>query len=233
MARWFAKRRRPLDPEDFPAGPLRDLAGAPPPDPETPISAVELLAVDVETTGLDPKTDHLLSIAWVPVIGRQVVLATAHEATVRTPEGVQVGESATVHRLTDDVVSAAPPVAEVLPELLRALHGRILLAHHAPIELGFLGAAVQAEYGARFPMQAVDTMALQQRLISGEHGEVKGSQLRLDAARRHYSLPRYAAHHALTDAIASAELLLAQAAELERRLGHEPTLADLSPVRSK
>ena len=41
-----------------------------------------------------------------------------------------------------------------------------------------------------------------------------------------------AAHDALTDAVAAAELFLAQVAELERRLGREVLLRDLSPQRS-
>lgn len=223
--------RRRRSPEHYPDGPLRELAAAPPPDDSTPLSEVELLALDVETTGLDPRTDHLLALGWVPVAGRQVVLAQARELRVRPPGDVDVGDSATFHGLTDDVVSDAAPLADVLPRLLAALHGRVLLAHHAPIEVDFLAAAALATYGSRPPLTAVDTMALQHRLLADVHGEVSGS-LRLDAARRTYGLPRYTAHHALTDAIAAGELVLAQIAELEQRLGRDVVLRDLSPSRS-
>lgn len=223
--------RRRRSPGHYPDGPLRELAAAPPPDDSTPLSEVELLALDVETTGLDPRTDHLLALGWVPVVGRQVVLAQARELRVRPPGDVDVGDSATFHGLTDDVVSDAAPLADVLPRLLAALHGRVLLAHHAPIEVDFLAAATLATYGSRPPLTAVDTMALQHRLLADVHGEVSGS-LRLDAARRTYGLPRYSAHHALTDAIAAGELVLAQIAELEQRLGRDAVLRDLSPSRS-
>lgn len=186
----------------------------------TPVSRADLLAVDVETTGLDPRRDHVLSVGWVPVRDRQVVLAEAREVVVRPPSGVEVGESAILHRLTDDEVAAAPLLDEVLPELHDALHDHLLLAHHAPIELGFLGLSVTA----------VDTLALQHRLLVGPHGEVPPGSLRLDAARRSFGLPRYPAHRALTDALATAELFLAQVAELEHRLGREPVLDDLAPT---
>ena len=119
----------------------------------------------------------------------------------------------------------------MLPRVLSALHGRVLVAHHAAIEVEFLARATQATYDGRPPLTAVDTMRLQHRLQVDEHGEVNGS-LRLDAARAVFGLPRYAAHHALTDAIAAGELFLAQMAELERRLGREALLRDLSPKRS-
>ena len=224
-------RRRTRRPAHYPEGPLRALAAAPPPADTTPVTQVELLALDVETTGLDPASDHLLALGWVPVVRGRVVLAEACELRVRPPDGVDVGASATVHRLTDDVVSDAAPLADALPRLLEALHGRVLLAHHTAIEVEFVAAAARTAYGAGVPVIAVDTLSLQHRLQADEHGEVTGS-LRLDAARRAFGLPRYSAHDALTDAVAAAELFLAQVAELERRLGREVLLRDLSPRRS-
>ena len=229
-ARLHILRRRRRNPDRYPSGPLRELAAAPPPGDMTPVAQVDFLALDVETTGLDSRADHLLSLGWVPVLGRQVVLAQACELRVRPPDDVDVGSSATLHRLTDDLVSEAAPLSDVLPRLLRAMHGRVLLAHHAPIEVEFLTEATLSAYGARPPLTTVDTMALQHRLQADEHGEVNGS-LRLDAARATFGLPRYSAHHALTDAIAAGELLLAQIAELERRLRREVLLRDLGPQR--
>jgi len=223
--------RRSRRPDHYPPGPLRDLAAASAPPPTTPVSQLDLLALDLETTGLDPRTDHVLSLGWVPLVGGRVLLAEAHEQRVRPPEGVDVGSSATLHRLTDDALADAAPLPEVLPLLLRALHGRVLLAHHAALEVDFVGAATVTAYGARPPLTVVDTLALEHRLRADVNGEVHGS-LRLDAARRTHGLPTYSAHHALTDAVAAAELLLAQVAELERRLGREVLLRDLSPKRS-
>jgi len=233
MGRWSKRRDRPPDPEDYPAGPIRDLAAAPPPPARTPVSEVEFLAVDVETTGLDPQSDHVLAIGWVPVTALQVVLAGAREAEVRPPNGAGVGPSAMLHGLTDDALTEAPTVDGVLPDLFAELHGRVLLAHHAPIELDFLRRAAQEAYGEPPPFTAVDTLALHRQFVLGEHGEIRPGALRLDEARRHFGLPRYLAHRALTDAVATGELLLAQVAELEHRLGREPVLSDLSPTRRR
>ena len=74
-------------------------------------------------------------------------------------------------------------------------------------------------------------MVLQRRLVVRGHGEPPRGALRLDAARAGFGLPRYSAHRAATDALATAELLIAQVAELGSRLRREPTLADLSPRR--
>lgn len=235
MPRWPGGwgRQRRLDPARYPTGPVRDLAAEAWPDDTTAASAVEFLALDLETTGLDPARDHVLALGWVPVRAGEVVLAEAREAVVRVPDGVAVGDSAAVHGLTDDALAAARPLTDVLPELLSALRGHVLLAHHAPIELGFVSRAVRDQFDSRWPVTAVDTMALQHQRVVGQHGEVPPGRLRLDEARQEFGLPRYRAHDALTDALATAELLLAQVADLRHRRGEEPTLGDLSPVRRR
>lgn len=193
----------------------------------------EFLAVDLETTGLDPRTDHIVSMAWVPVVAGEVVLGESHGELVQPPAGIQIGPSATVHGLTDDAVARAATVDDVVPRLLDALRGRVLVAHHAPLELGFLRGPVRRVSGAHARHPVVDTMAIQHRLEVGPHGEVRPGRLRLDEARRSFALPRYGAHSALTDAIATAELLLAQIAELEHRLGRQVLLGDLGVARRR
>lgn len=211
MSPWWRRERSPL--------------------PATPCSRVDFLVVDVETTGLDPRRDHVLEVGWVPVSQGEVVLDGVRGTAVRLPPGVDVGESAVLHGLTDDDLAAAPTLAEVEAELRTALQDRVLVAHHAPIETGFLHRALRDGHGDRSPLFVVDTMTLQRRLLVRGNGEPPPGSLRLDAARRRFGLPRYAAHRAATDAVATAELLLAQVAELGDRLGHEPALADLSPQR--
>lgn len=203
------------------------------PVPTIPFSRMDFLVVDVETTGLDRRRDHVLELGWVPVTRGEVVLEGVRGTVVRPPAGTVVGESAVLHGITDDDLASAPGLADVVPELRAALQGRVLVAHHAPIEIGFLARALRDGQTDWAPLHVVDTMTLQRRLLVRGHGEPPSGALRLDAARRRFALPRYAAHRAATDAIATAELLLAQVAELGSRLGREPTLADLSPQQPK
>ncbi|MEL4505039.1 exonuclease domain-containing protein [Luteococcus sp. H138] len=197
----------------LPEGPLRDFAAVAPPASSTPASALRLLAVDIETTGLEPTTDRLLSIGFVPVDGPAITLAGAGHLVIRSD--AQVGQSATIHRITDDQLAGGVELADALTELLTALRGRVLLAHHAVIETGFLARAMQQVWGASVPIGTVDTMQLQYRLLTkGFDDEPPPGALRLWGARDQYGLPRYRAHEALTDALACAELYLAQVGEL-------------------
>jgi DNA polymerase-3 subunit epsilon len=66
------------------------------------------------------------------------------------------------------------------------------------------------------PCVVVDTFELERRVVAGGWGaEPARGALRLWTARERRGLPVYRAHEALTDALACAELYLAQRAELE------------------
>jgi DNA polymerase-3 subunit epsilon len=180
------------------------------PDDRTRLDRLRLLAVDLETTGLSPARDQVLAVGWVPVDGLRIDLSGGERHVVRHDDP---GDAVTIHGLTHDDLEDGRPLAEVLAELRRALAGRVLLAHHAPFELAFLAAAFRAVGEEPRLPPAVCTLELQQRLLA-RHGEVRPGELRLWRARERHGLPVTAAHDALGDALACAELYLAQAAEL-------------------
>jgi DNA polymerase-3 subunit epsilon len=196
-----------------PPGSMRDYLGVPFPDCSVPGGQLRLLAVDLETTGLDPARDEILSIGFVPVDGPSIVLSGARQMVVRG--AAEVGQSAAIHGLTDDAVAAGEALSDALAAVLDALAGRVLLAHHAALDRDFLSAACLRSFGTPLACLSVDTMALEQRLVAGgwRHEQPEES-VRLAAARDRRGLPRYRAHDALTDALACAELYLAQTAAL-------------------
>ncbi len=224
-----ADRRRAKLSRDTPPGPLKDYFDAPIDRLDTPLRSAGLLAVDIETTGLDPRRDIVLAMGWVPIDGLTIRLGGARNLVVRPPSARGrrgaaipgsalatggVGQSAAVHGLTDDVVAHGVPLDAALDELLTALTGRVLVAHFVTIERDFLDAACRAIHGRPLPLTLIDTLELQRLIVGGPEGHVRQGALRLAAAREHFGLPRYRAHDALTDALACGELLLAQVAHL-------------------
>ena len=192
-------------------GPMKDFYRKPIPWPETDFRELEYLCIDLELTGLDPMTDEILSVGYAPIINQQIVLAQSEHYLVRPSKDLPE-DSVVVHGLTDDRLADADPLSEVLPRVLKALSGRVLLAHHAPIELGFLNVACERIFGYPLLTRAVDTLELEKRNRQQRNLPLDGGVLRLGKAREYYNLPRYRAHNALVDAVASGELFLAQAA---------------------
>jgi DNA polymerase-3 subunit epsilon len=195
---------------------LRDYLSAPQQDPKTPLADVRLLALDFETTSLDAASGFPLSAGWVPVDGTAVRLGGAGSVGFLPPT-VGVGDSAVFHGITDDAASAGLEEPQAVEQILKALSGRVLLAHHASIEAGFLAAACRRVWGVAVEFTCVDTLDIEHRLVTRGGSEPTPGSLRLGATRERYGLPSYDAHEALTDALACAELYLAQLSMLGPR----------------
>lgn len=208
--RWRLRRTAP--------GPLRDYLSTPFPPPSRDYREAEYVAVDLETTGLDPRRDQILSIGWVVIYGRRIDLGSACHRLIRV-QGDIPADTAIIHQITDDVAATGGELAAALPEFLQTLRGRIMVAHHASVELGFLGAACKRLFGAGLLVRTIDTQAIARRIFERRQTAFKGSDLRLHALGERYNLPRYGAHNALSDALAAAELFLAQAAHRDSGRG--------------
>ncbi len=197
-----------------PEGPVRDYLSAPLIDRSRDIHSVSLLSLDFETSGLDSSKDHIVSAGYVVIERGEIQLSAATHELVRT-EKLLTEESVVIHKITDDAASAGSPLDEVVGKLLQALAGRVMVAHNTKIELSFLTQACRDLYGIspRFP--AIDTMRIARQWLERRNKEIEQGDLRLFNLRKRYGLPMYQAHNALTDAIATAELLQAQIAHMD------------------
>ncbi len=193
------------------AGPLRDYLAQPLPGPRRDYRQTEFLAIDLETTGLDVKRDLILSVGYVTLHGNRVDLGSARHRVIRIDRSIPEA-SAVIHQITDDQSARGLELEDVMAELLASLAGKVMIAHHATIECGFLGNACRRLWHAGLPARVVDTQVLARRTFERRQIPVKGSDLRLHALGDRYNLPRYGAHNALSDSLAAAELFLAQAA---------------------
>ncbi len=188
------------------------------PDPATPIGEVPMAALDIETTGLDSRRHAIVSVGVVPFTLARIPLRERRYWVLK-PARELTEQSVTLHRITHAEVENAPDLAEVLPELLEVLKGRVAVVHYRQIERPFLDSGIQARLGEglRFPM--IDTMSLEARLhrqsLWARFRRWLGRppvSIRLHNSRARYGLPAYQGHHALVDALATAELLQAQVA---------------------
>ncbi|MBR9827919.1 MAG: 3'-5' exonuclease [Oceanospirillales bacterium] len=186
---------------------------------DTPLSEVPMVAMDFETTGLDPHKGGIVSIGLVPMTINRIQCAKARHWLLK-PRAALSSESVVVHGITHSEIASAPDLMRILDELLAQLQGKVVVVHHRGIERAFLNAALKARIkeGIEFPV--IDTMELEARLYRrkriGFWARLCGRKpvsIRLAQSRERYHLPFYRPHHALTDAIACGELLLAQVAD--------------------
>jgi DNA polymerase III subunit epsilon len=193
-----------------------------------PWDEVVYWALDLETGGLDPRTDAILAVGLVPVRAGHVRLREAYRTLVRPEPGKTIHpRSVEAHQLVSGDTRDAPALAAVLPEIDARIRAGVLLVHHAALDVKFLERAYRT-HGLRWPAPAVvDTVALLLAAARRAHRRTPElpadpPPLNLSAARDRFGLPRYEAHDPLVDAVATAELFLVLRSALGAR-----TLRDL------
>jgi DNA polymerase-3 subunit epsilon len=165
----------------------------------TPLSEVSFVVVDVETTGGSPQLDSLTEVAAARYRGGE--LLGTYQTFVRPDERIPPFITA-LTGITDAMVADAPRVGEMLPSFLEFLGGAVLVGHNIRFDRSFIDHALVATGRDRLANPSVDTLALARRLVRDMVPDCK-----LGTLARTLRLPHQPSHRALTDVLATGDLL--------------------------
>ena len=140
LSRWWLRRRHR-------GGEWAALLQPPP--------AGEWVSLDLETTGMDPARDHILSLAAVPVRDGRVLLSERFERRIHTARAFGI-DSIRHHRITPDEASTGEQIRDVVRAFLHWLGSRRLLGYNLGFDLDMLGPHVRAATGFALPNATVD-----------------------------------------------------------------------------
>lgn len=183
---------------------------------ETPISEVDFVALDFETTGLDAAKNSIISIGLVH-FNLQRIFCRKTKSWYIDPQDNLKEDSIVIHGITHSDLQSAPNLLRILEQLLDELAGKVIVVHYRRIERDFLDSNLRAfiKEGIVFPM--IDTMQIEADIAHKKSQgflswfkKKKSHSIRLANSRKRYNLPTYPPHDAVTDAIATAELFQAQ-----------------------
>lgn len=110
-----------------------------------------------------------------------------------------------------------------LKKIFNEINNQIVVVHGAFIEKGFL-----SDYAKRHNLQNympalwIDTQAIYNKILKDP---LSNQDLRLSTIRKKYNLPNYIAHHALCDAVATAELFIVL---MKKTVGYNGSLKQIS-----
>jgi DNA polymerase-3 subunit epsilon len=181
----------------------------------TPWRLAGFCVVDLETTGLDPRRDEIISFAAIPVDEGRVRPGGLVTGIVR-PRRMPRPDTMRIHGLRPVDLESAPTLQEALDRLLAALSGRVLVAHVAWVEERFLDGAFRG-HGVRLRGEAIDTAGLAEAVLGRNPA---GDPLPLSVVATRLGLPVHRPHHADGDALTTAQAFIALAGRLERE--HRP-----------
>ena len=178
--------------------------------------ALGFVAIDLETTGLDSRTDAVVAAAAIPFVAGQ---PCPGYVTLVNPGRPIPATSTAVHGITDARVVTAPRIDEALRHIERVSASHLIVGHGLAFDLAILVRERRAHGHGVPPNPVLCTMRLAAALNPG------WTDVGLDAVAARLGISIRARHTAEGDAHAAADILMALLPAARRR--GVRTLADL------
>ena len=167
----------------------------------------EFVVFDVETTAMKPENGYIVDLAALRVRGGQVV--DRFESLVNPGRSI-VGHQ--VHGISDQDVANAPTAAELLPKFVEWIGDAAVVAHNVTFDLPFILRHLPNDVRWE-PTAIYDTLELAYQLYPDA-----GSYKLADLVRFVFGRDHEAAHRAMPDAQATADLFINLTDGLAQRL---------------
>jgi ATP-dependent DNA helicase DinG len=164
---------------------------------------ISIVALDIETTGLDPQTDAIIEIGAVRFEGNRI----EDEFTTLINPGRHIPEFISgMTGITDEMVRQADHIRDILDKLVAFVGDAPILGHNIQFDLSFF-----KKYNIFELNETIDTYELASVLLPSS------SRYNLDSLGRHFGIPNPEWHRGLNDAKITFHLyqrLYAQAKDL-------------------
>ena len=164
------------------------------------------IAVDLETTGQFPIESEICEIGAVKWKNGEVIDSYS---TLLKPSRPMSQEVIAIHNISNEMVAEAPLISEKLAEFDDFIKDGIVLAHHAPFDIGFLVIDYEKQKIPLPKKPIVCTSLLSRNVIT------ESPNHRLQTLVQHLGIEGGKAHRALDDAKSCLEVGL----ECFKRLG--------------
>ncbi len=156
------------------------------------------VCLDCESTGLDPDKDRIIEIAMAHFTLDGIV--DRYESLI-DPECEIPEISQNIHKISKDMLEGKPKIQEILPPLLKAMHGRILVGHGVGFDIALIAAEAKR---FQIPTQIDQQPYFDTLRLARAYGESPVNSLQ--QLRQHFNIAAEGAHRAMSDVIVNIEV---------------------------
>jgi DNA polymerase III epsilon subunit family exonuclease len=159
------------------------------PPPTLNLNETPLVLFDTETTGLDSDLDRIIEFGALKMINGKVV----DEFWSFVSTDIELSQNiVNLTKITQDMLTGAPDISEVLPRFIEFIKGSIIVAHNADFDMSMLkSAATRMGYEINWP--AFCTVKLARKVLPGL------PNYKLDTLAEHFGLTFESRHRAVGD----------------------------------
>jgi len=166
--------------------------------------------IDLETTGLNPKKDEIISVAIIPMVGTRILIRKYFFTFIK-PKNLK-GESIKYHGIDFKVLNSAPTFNEVAEKIRSLLEGTVLVGYAVQFDAKILQNHFR-RCKIKINFKTIDIAKVECLLMRKEgFGSVK---LTFDDLLDRYKLKGMFRHSALADAYYTAVIFQHQLKKVE------------------
>lgn len=153
------------------------------------------MVLDLETTGLNPRTDKIIEIGALLVEDGEILDTFS---TFVSPGRRLLSQTTEITGITDEMLEHAPVFSDIAEKLLAFLGEHVLLGHSIISDYAFLKKALVNEQpkGFAFERNGLDTLKIARRFLPAEQKKA------LSALTAYFQIP-HEPHRAFADAQAT------------------------------
>ncbi len=174
---------------------------------DTPIDQVRFVVLDSETTGLNPRTDRIITIGAVAVQAGEILIEDSFSVLLRVSENTS---AVTVHGVTRDESRGGMEEPVALERFLDYVRDGVIVGHHIGHDVGTFDAAYERHWATHLLNRSLDTMDLTLHLErdGAFAGRPPIRQFTLDALCEMFGVVPHDRHTASGDAFITAQVFL-------------------------
>ena len=169
------------------------------------------VVIDTELTGLNERTDSIVSIGGVKMKGKKIILSETFYRLVN-PSKDLTAESIIIHEITPSEVMEQPDIKMVFSEFLKFCGDSLIVGYFVDIDMAFLNKEARRLLGASMKNQTLDISAIFEFLLSkGLLHEKEGEtaiplKYNLYDIAKFFDIPVNGGHNAMNDAFITAQI---------------------------
>ena len=166
----------------------------------------EYVAIDTETTGLDPKKDEILSIAAILIKDNKILVGNSLHIKIKPKKSI-TKSSIKIHKIRECDLNGAMEVKDGIEKLLYFIKNRPLVGYYLDFDIKILNRYINNFFGFKLPNKKIEVSGLyydyKQKFIPQGYIDLK-----FDTILRDLNLPKLKTHNAFYDALMSAMIFL-------------------------
>lgn len=166
----------------------------------------EYVCFDCETTGLNPKTDEIISIGAIIIKGNTILHSKKFERFCKTKKPLDE-ESIKIHHIRECDILDARDIDDVIDEFLEFIGNRPCVGYYLEFDMAMINKYVKPKLGIKLPNPQIEVSGLYYDLMAKKY-QSGNIDLRFDVIMNRLELPRLGKHDAINDVIMTSMIFL-------------------------